>query len=244
MQLDATSGHVSAVIDVGRFACRVAVGPAAVWVTRDNAGELVRVSRAADRVRRVEVGAGAFDVVLAAGSAWATSFGTGVVKQLNPRTGAVLRTYDIGPKPAGLALCGGTIWVGHGGSATWLTKIDPRSHRTRRVDVVVDAPAWPRCVRGELWVTTTDSVLQVDARTGNLVGPYRIGGTPAEAAAGPDGLVWVTDKERSLVHRIDGSGRHVVDSFAAGPGAYSLARAGQAMWVTSFAGADVRKFVP
>jgi len=35
-----------------------------------------------------------------------------------------------------------------------------------------------------------------------------------------------------------------LDSFSAGPGAYALARAGDAMWVTSFAGADVRKFVP
>jgi hypothetical protein len=34
----------------------------------------------------------------------------------------------------------------------------------------------------------------------------------------------------------------VVNSFAAGPGAFSLARAGGAMWITSFAGADIRRY--
>jgi hypothetical protein len=54
--------------------------------------------------------------------------------------------------------------------------------------------------------------------------------------------VWVTDKERSLVHRVDPVNRRLVDAFAAGPGAYALARTGDAMWITSFAGSDVRRF--
>lgn len=72
----------------------------------------------------------------------------------------------------------------------------------------------------------------------------RLGGTPAEAAAGPDGLVWITDKERSLVHRIYAKRVVVVNSFAAEPGVFSLARAGGAMWITSFAGADIRRYEP
>jgi hypothetical protein len=83
------------------------------------------------------------------------------------------------------------------------------------------------------------------ARSGHrqeLLGRLRLGGTPAEAAAGPDALVWVTDKERSLVHRVDPKRVVLVDSFAAGPGAYSLARVGGAMWITSFAGADIRRY--
>ena len=70
----------------------------------------------------------------------------------------------------------------------------------------------------------------------------RLGGTLAEAAAGPDGFVWVTDKERSLVHRVHARQAVVVDSFAAGPGAYALVRVEGAMWITSFAGSDVRRF--
>ena len=244
VQLDDRTGRLEGSIDVGPWACRVAVGPAAVWVTRDRPGEVVRISRGTGRVHRMLVGRGAFDVLLAARSLWTTSYDTAAIARFDPVTRTVVRVYKDGPKPAGIASCGGRLWVGHGDASTWLTQIDPSSNAMRRVDVVHRAPGWPRCVRGELWVTTADSVLQMNPRTGALVGHYRLGGTPAEAAAGPDGLVWVTDKERSLVHRIDGANRHVLDSFSAGPGAYTLARAGDAMWVTSFAGADVRKFVP
>ena len=58
------------------------------------------------------------------------------------------------------------------------------------------------------------------------------------------GLVWVTDKQHSTVHRLTPDGERVVDTFPAGPGAFALARARDAMWVTSFAGSDARRFVP
>jgi sugar lactone lactonase YvrE len=113
-----------------------------------------------------------------------------------------------------------------------------------RVDVGTKSPAWPRCGRDELWVTTTQSLLRVDPRTGVVRARIEIGGTPGEAIAAPDGLLWVTDRERSLVFRVDPQARRIVDSFAAGPGAFALARLGSSVWVTSFAGADVRRFDP
>ncbi|HEY4620317.1 MAG TPA: hypothetical protein VIG93_01345, partial [Gaiellaceae bacterium] len=71
-----------------------------------------------------------------------------------------------------------------------------------------------------------------------------IGETPRRRRGRPGRAVWVTDKERSLVYRIYGPRAAVTDSFPAGPGAYSLARSGDAMWITSFAGSDMRSFVP
>ncbi len=75
-----------------------------------------------------------------------------------------------------------------------------------------------------------------------MLSRLRIGETLAHAAEAPDGLVWVTDKQHSLVHRLSPDGRTLMDSFPAGPGAFALARAGDAMWVTSFAGSDVRRY--
>jgi len=54
--------------------------------------------------------------------------------------------------------------------------------------------------------------------------------------------VWITDKEHSLVHRVDPVSGQVVDSFPAGPGALALERFAGSVWVTSFAGSDVRRF--
>jgi streptogramin lyase len=237
-------GRVEARLPVGATPCRVAAGPAAVWVTLDRPGELVRVALGSGRRRHVPVGRGAFDVVLARGSAWVTSFEVGTVTRIDARTGRSTRVYKVGANPAGLAFCGDRIWVGHGRTATWLTEIDAQTNRIRRVDVGTPAPGWPRCVQNELWVTAPGQVLRVNASNGDVMGRLELGGTPAEAAAGSDGLAWITDKERSLVFRVDRKLVSIVDSFPAGPGAYALARLGTSMWVTSFAGTDVRRFDP
>ena len=242
--VDADSGRIHVRVEVGRWACRVAVGPAAIWVTRDQARELVRISRGTGRIRRTSVPGQPFDVLLARGSLWTTGYDTGTISRLYPVVRPNPARYRDGPSPAGLAWCGGRIWVGHGGRATWLTSIDPTTNRLRRVDVGTVAPGWPSCIRGALWVTTPDSFLRLDPRTGNLLSQQKLGETLAHAALGPDGLVWMTDKQNSVVHRLTSDGRVLLDRFPAGPGAFALARVGGSMWISSFAGSDVRRYEP
>ena len=235
------AGRVQRRHRIGRYACRIAVDERAAWVTRDNADAVVRIDRRSGRLRSVRVDS-PFDLVLASGSLWVTSFEAGTVTRIDPRTTRRTAVIEAGGNPAGITACGGYVWVGHGREATWLTRIDPRTGAARRADVVVEGPGWPRCLRGELWVTTPRAVLRVAARSGELRGHIELGGTPAEAAA-VERTVWVTDKERSVVHRIDpGFGR--ADSFRAGPGAYSLVHFAGSMWISSFAGSDVRRFDP
>ena len=235
------SGRIVARSAVGRWACQVAVGGGATWVTRDNANEVVRIDRGG-RMRRIAISS-PYDVTVAAGSAWVTSFETGTVARL-ALTGRRERVLRVGPYPTGIAACGGRVWVGHGRESTWITAIEPQTGRKRRVDVGVRAARWPRCVRGELWVTTEDSALRLAPRSGALRGRFRLGSTLAEAGAGAGSSsgVWVTDKEHSLVHRVDPVSGQVVDSFPAGPGALALERFAGSVWITSFAGSDVRRF--
>jgi streptogramin lyase len=242
VSIDPRTGHINTRVNGLRWACRIAVGPAAVWVTRDQAGQLVRISRGNGARTRYAVGSSPFDVLLANGSVWVSSYGIATIARIDAASRRMTRLYKDGEHAAGLAFCGGRVWVGHGGDPTWLTAIAPETNRMSRVDTRVDAPAWPRCVRGQLWVTTADSVLRVDPRSGDVLARIEIGGTPVESSAGPDGLVWITDKERSRVFRIDPATNAVVDSFAAGPGAYAMARIRDSVWVTSFAGSDIRRF--
>ena len=69
------TGQASRARRAGRDACETSVarralgvqgrvGPAAVWVTRDRAGELVRISRGTGRIERLQVGSGTFDVLI------------------------------------------------------------------------------------------------------------------------------------------------------------------------------------
>jgi streptogramin lyase len=242
------SGRVQRRHRVGRFACQVAVDERAAWVTRDNADEVVRIDPGSGALTRIRV-ASPYGVALAADSAWVTSFETGTVTRIDARTGREARTWDVGGNPTGVTACGGKVWVGHGRSATWLTAIDPRTGRASRVDVGVRTPRWPRCIDGELWVTTEDALLRVSPRTGALRAQIPLGPTLAEAGLasstrGALRAIWVTDKERSLVHRIDPRSGRVVDSFPAGPGALAQARFAGSVWISSFAGSDVRRYDP
>jgi len=235
------NGRIVGRVAVGRWACQVAVGGGATWVTRDNANEVARID-GSGRIRRIAVPS-PYDVTVAAGSAWVTSFETGTVTRLS-LTGRRERVLRVGGHPTGIAACGGRVWVGHGRESTWVTAVEPGAGRARRVEGRVRSPRWPRCVRGELWVTTEDSALRLAARTGAVRGHFPLGGTLAEAAAGAEraASVWVTDKEHSRVHRLDPAAAQVVDSFTAGPGALALEHFAGSVWVTSFAGSDVRRF--
>lgn len=207
-----------------------------------------RVDPGSRRLTRITVPS-PFDVALAAGAAWVTSFESGTVTRIDLDTARPTRVFRVGGNPAGVTACGGRVWVGHGRSATWLTAIDPRSGRARRVDVVAPSPGWPRCVGGTLWVATADSVLRVAPRSDELLGHVRLGGTPAEAGFAQSAIsgfrtIWVTDKQRSLVHRLDPASGRVLDAFPAGPGAFAQARFAGSVWITSFAGSDVRRYDP
>jgi streptogramin lyase len=242
------AGRVQRRHRIGRFACQVAVDARAAWVTRDNADEIVRIDPRSGRLKRLSVSS-PLDVVLAAGSAWVTSFETGMVTRIDARTGRVTRSWRVGGYPTGITVCGGKVWVGHGRSSTWLTSIDPRTGRMKRIDVAVRTPRMPRCIDDELWVTTEDAALRVSPRTGEVRGHIRLGGTPAEAGPAESAIsgvpvVWVTNKERSLVHRIDPGSGSVVDSFPAGPGALAQEVFAGSVWITSFAGSDVRRYDP
>ncbi len=242
------AGRVQQRLRVGRFACRVAVDDAAVWVTRDNAGRVVRIDRRTGRRQAIRV-TSPFDLIRASGAIWVASFETGSVAVFHPRTARLARVYRVGGHPSGLTWCGGYIWVGHSRDATWLTRIDPRTRRARRVDVAVSSPRAPSCLHGQLWVTTEHEALRLAPRTGERLAHVPLGGTPGVAAAAPTGaggnwMIWVTDKELSRIHRIDRATGRLVDAFAAGPGAFALAELGGSMWVTSFAGADVRRYDP
>jgi streptogramin lyase len=75
------------------------------------------------------------------------------------------------------------------------------------------------------------SIARIDPATGS-VERFEVG----ERAPG--------DKEQNLVYRIDPKRPAVIDSFGAGPGAFVALRAYGSMWVTSYAGSDVRRFRP
>jgi DNA-binding beta-propeller fold protein YncE len=58
----------------------------------------------------------------------------------------------------------------------------------------------------------------------------------------PDGTIWVAEKERDTITRIDPDTNRVIDVMPGGDGALSIAVAADDIWVTNFAGSDVWRF--
>ena len=244
LRVDARRSRISRRVPVGKTACAAAAGAGAVWTTLYGAAELVRIDHRTGHVRRAHVGSNPFDVAVAGRHVWVTSFDDGTITSLNPSSLEVEQTLAVGGHPAGLAVCRGRLWIGAARSDSWLTALDPSTGRMDRIELGIMTPTWPECVGGDVWVTTPDSVLRVDPGSGRLRARIRLGGTPVITAAAPDGTIWVTDKEQNRVVRIDPGTNTVVDEFAAGPGAFALARVGGSMWVTSYAGSDIRRYTP
>lgn len=153
------------------------------------------------------------------------------------------RVYRFPGNPSGLARTGRTLWVAFGRTGKTLARVDILKHTTTRVPIGHAGAGFLSALGGSLWTTTSDGyAVRVDAADGRVIASFPMGGTPAEVAAAPDGTIWVADKERDTITRIDPVRNRVIDVTPAGDGAFSIAVAGNDLWVTNFAGSDVWRF--
>jgi streptogramin lyase len=174
---------------------------------------------------------------------WVTAWEAGTLSEIDPAAGKVVRGIRIGPRPTGLRAAAGAVWVGFGRSATAIARVDPRTARIKRVPVGVRSPSWFVAGTRDLWIQADDNVLvRVDPRRRRVTGRLSFGRTLAQGSLAPDGMLWIPDKEQGRVYRVDPGTAKVVDSFAAGPGAFLALSAYRSMWVTSYAGDDVWRF--
>ena len=194
---------------------------------------------------RIAVGATPDSVLVAYGRVWVTTWGAGKLVVVDPRTLEVVRRIDVGSKPAGLAAQNGGVWVGFSRDVTSIARVSPGTYRVDRIDVGVPEPRGFVAGTKGLWIqANTGDVLHFDPTTGRVLTHLEVGRTLARGASAPNGTIWIPDKEQNLVYRIDPAKQRVIDSFPAGPGAYATLRAHGSMWVTSYAGRDVRRFRP
>jgi streptogramin lyase len=243
VRIDPRTNRVRKRIRVGAGACSLASSKNALWIANYKRG-LTRISPRG-RVKTIDVGATPFDVLVAYGRVWVTAWAAGELAAVDPKTLKVVRRIDVGPRPVGLAARFGVVWVGFGRDATAIAHVNPSTFAIDRIEVGVRAPGWFVAGTRDIWIQANDGdLVDYDPIARRVVAHLGIGGTLAQGAVAPDGTIWMPDKERSVVHRVDPKHRRVVDSFPAGPGAYVTLRAYGSMWVTSYAGSDVRRFKP
>ncbi|MGZ4302911.1 MAG: Vgb family protein [Gaiellaceae bacterium] len=222
----ATPQPVARVV-TGAGPCGAASGFGSVWVAVYGTGRLVRIDPRSNRVvARIGVARGICPIVVAAGSVWVASDMT-----------------IFGGNPSGLAEAGGALWIAFGRNGSSLGRLDPKTGTLTKSPIGHNGPGFLSAIAGSLWTTTADGfAVRFDPSAKQVVGAYAVPGTPAEAAAGPDGMVWVAEKQHNTLTRIDPDRNRIVDVTGAGPGALAITGAGGDMWVTSFAGRDIWRF--
>jgi YVTN family beta-propeller protein len=241
-RVDPTTNRVTRRINVGLGACEVASGFGALWVTNYKTGSIVRIDLRTFRLGRIRVG-DPFDVIAAAGRVWATSWKDGTLVEIDPGTARVVRRIPLGAYPTGMLFRSGVFWVGFGRDATDVARVDPASGQAVRFPVGAKAPTHFVAAARGIWVANDGNTLvHLEPATGAVLGTTHVGRTLVQPALAPDGTMWVPDKEIDRIFRIDPRSGRVLDSFAGGDGAYTALRAFGAMWVTSYAGADVWRF--
>jgi YVTN family beta-propeller protein len=244
VRVDPRTNRVRKRIRVGAGACLMAADRHALWIANYEGG-LFRVTRLG-RVKKIDVGATPDHVLVAFGRIWVTTWGDGKVAVVDPRTLEVVRRIAVGAKPAGVAARNGAVWVGFTRDDTSsIARVSPRTFQVERVPVGVSGPRTFVTGTKDLWIqANTGDLLHFDPVTRRVLAHLEVGRTLAQGATAPSGTIWIPDKEQNLVYRVDPAKQRVIDSFPAGPGAYVTLRAYGSMWVTSYAGTDVRRFKP
>ena len=244
VRIDPRSNRVVARIRVARGICPIVVAAGSVWVASDMTNMLYRIDPHRRRiVARIPVANWPAHVTAALGSVWVSAYERGTVARVDPRRNRVSRVYAVGGNPSGLAEAGGALWIAFGRNGSSLGRLDPRSGTLTKSSIGHNGPGFLSAGAGSLWTTTADGfAVRFDPSARQVVAAFAIPGTPAEDVAGPDGIVWVAEKQHNTLTRIDPDRNRIVDVTGAGPGALAIARAGGDMWVTSFAGRDIWRF--
>ena len=244
VRIDPIRNRITRRIGVAPGICPVAIGAGSVWVASDKTNLLYRVDPRRGRVvARIPVAEWPAHIAFAFGGIWVSAYERGVVARIDPRTNRVKRRYEVAGNPSGLARAGGFMWIAFGRTATALGRLDPATGVLTRLPLGHAAAGFLAAIGDSLWTTTADGfALRFDPSKNRVVAGFPIPGTPAEVALAPDGTIWVAEKERNTITRIDPKANSLVDVTSAGRGAFSIAAAAGDMWVTSFAGADVWRF--
>lgn len=224
--------------------CPVAVAGRFVWAASDKTDTVYRVDPQPGRViARIRTSHWPAHLAVAAGSLWVSSYEHGHVVQISLKTNRMTRVYKFNGNPSGLAGTPGALWVSFGRKGMSLARINLATRQVRRVPLGHAGAGFLASLGGSLWTTTADGyAVRIDPKTGRVVASFRIHGTPAGVAAAPDGLIWVAEKERDTITRIDPISNKIIDVTPAGNGALSIVRAAGDMWVTNFAGTDIWRF--
>ncbi len=166
---------------------------------------------------------------------WVAEFNGNTVARIDPQRNVVVKRYNVGVRPVGLAVGEGAVWVAANGSDEVWT-IDLAADEVRGPPIRV--PRGPVDVAvgfGSVWVTSSASgtVTRIDPRTRQIVATIPVAAEPIGLAVGRTG-VWVAGFKDSLLWRIDPRTNQVAGlPMPVGQGPSAVTASPHGVWIAS-----------
>jgi len=156
-------------------------------------------------------------VAFAAGSAWASLYGTNEVVRVDPATNTVIARIAVDGQPCGITSAAGAVWVGNFSGAS-VARINPRTNRVVRrfrLFQVYDVLAG----HGSVWATSPDgTVLRINPKRNRVIKRFHLS-TGAGGLAVTRNAVWVGLIQRPVLVKIDPKRNKVVRRIRTGSAA-------------------------
>jgi len=150
---------VVAKIPVSERSSSVRVGYGAVWVVSPytGAGTVQKVSPSSNKVvATATIGRGPRFFDVGEGGVWTLNQDDGTVSQINPRTGKLQATIQAHVSGVGGDMAVGGGWVWARGWDTFLTRIDPRTHKVAQVYGPPSGSGSVAVGPGGVWISAHD----------------------------------------------------------------------------------------
>jgi len=157
------------------------------------------------------------------------------VVRIDPRSGTVVRSIEIGRGVQDLAVGGGAVWVTNRASDT-ITRLDIRTGQQRVIGTGRD-PSGVAVGGGSVWTANAgdSTVTRINRSSGRPTATVSVPGQPRFLAYG-GGDVWVTTFASSTLVRVDGkTARTVGDPLEVGLNPTKVTTAGGAAYVVGTA---------
>ncbi|HEX6654321.1 MAG TPA: ABC transporter substrate-binding protein [Thermoleophilaceae bacterium] len=131
------------------------------------------------------------------------AIGVDAAGAVDPASGDVIHSAEVGSNPSGITAAGGRIWVANAADGT-VTRI---ASETGQVDQTVEVGSSPVAITaaaGAIWVANAHdgTISRIEPSGGRVVQTIRVGGRPIDLAAGA-GALWVADSHRDSVVALD-----------------------------------------
>jgi serine/threonine-protein kinase len=215
-------------IKVGKDPQDVAFTPGNAWVANLKDGTVTRIDTATDKTRAIKTQGAPSAVAAGAGSIWTWIYDDSV-NRIDIATNRVSPYFDTGPVIDAMTYGAGALWVAHG-KANQVTRVDPKTNKTRAMITVTGDPSSIGTGEGYVWAATNNGVVQIDPSSNSIINTIKVGGNPGGLQV-TQGTVYVATGNNKI-SRMDAQSGAVAAPIRVGTAAAYYTVGANSLWVS------------